>query len=277
MQVRSRCDAGAMSRSERSPDPLRTRREPPPYRRVALERVERLTPHLVRVTLAGQELEGLRVDEPAASVRLLLPQPGADELVMPTWNGNEFLLAEGERPTIRTFTPGRVDAEALELDLDVVLHAGGAASAWAQRGQLGAPAAVSGPGRGYVADEGATAFLLAGDESAMPAIAQLLEALPEAAPVQVHVEVAHPDARLALPHHPRATVSWWDLPPGSPAGGALLHAVRAADVAPGTHVWGAGEAAAVQRLRRHLFEERGLTRAQATVRGYWSAGRRVGA
>ena len=35
----------------------------------------------------------------------------------------------------------------------------------------------------------------------------------------------------------------------------------------------AGEAAAVQRIRRHLFEDRGLTRAQATVRGYWKRGR----
>ena len=38
-------------------------------------------------------------------------------------------------------------------------------------------------------------------------------------------------------------------------------------------VWVAGEAAGVQRIRRHLFEERGLTRAQATVRGYWKHGR----
>jgi NADPH-dependent ferric siderophore reductase len=28
-----------------------------------------------------------------------------------------------------------------------------------------------------------------------------------------------------------------------------------------------------QRIRRHLFEERGLPRPQATVRGYWKHGR----
>jgi NADPH-dependent ferric siderophore reductase len=233
-----------------------------------------VSPHLARVTLGGPELEGLVVDEPAASVRLLLPEAGAGELVMPTWNGNEFLLPDGARPTIRTFTPGRVDPDALELDLDVVLHDAGAASDWARTAPHGAPAAVSGPGRGYVVDPAAPAFLLAGDESALPAIRQLLEALPAGVPVQVLVEVARPDARLDLPDHPRATVTWCDLPEGAAHGEALVEAVRKAEVPPGTKVWGAGEAAAMQRIRRHLFDDRGLTRSAATVRGYWKHGRR---
>jgi NADPH-dependent ferric siderophore reductase len=228
------------------------------------------------VTLGGPELEGFRADEPAASVRLLLPTPGADELVMPAWNGNEFLLADGRRPTIRTFTPRRVDPEALELDLDVVIHPGGAASAWAEEAVDGAPAAVSGPGRGYEVDEGASAFLLLGDESAMPAITQLLEVLPGTTPVQVHVEVASPDARIDLPHHPAATVTWSDLPAGSTSGDTLVAAVRGADIPPDSQVWAAGEAAAVQRIRRHLFEDRGLDRSRATVRGYWKHGRSEG-
>jgi NADPH-dependent ferric siderophore reductase len=40
-------------------------------------------------------------------------------------------------------------------------------------------------------------------------------------------------------------------------------------------VWAAGEAAAVQRIRSHLFVDRGLPRAHATVRGYWKHGRRA--
>lgn len=267
-----------MSSTEDTPAALRTRREPPRFRRALLQRVERLSPHMARVTLAGPELEGLRVDDPAASVRLLIPTPGTDDLVMPTWNGNEFLLGDGGRPTIRTLTPGRIDERAHELDLDVVLHSGGAMSAWvlAAAGP-GADAAVSGPGRGYAVEHAAPAFLLAGDETALPAIGQLLEAIPATAPVQVHIEVAHPDARLDLPHHPRATVAWCDLPPGAPPGEALVAAVRGADIAPGTHVWGAGEAAAMQQIRRHLFEERMVTRDQANVRGYWKRPRRAGA
>jgi NADPH-dependent ferric siderophore reductase len=228
---------------------------------------------MVRVTFASPDLEGLTVENPAASVRLLLPSPGAQEVVMPKWNGNEFLLPDGRRPTIRTFTPCRVDPQALELDLNIVIHGPGVASQWAQAAEPGNPAAISGPGRGYTIDHDAPAFLVAGDETAIPAISQLLAALPAETPVQVHIEVAHPDGRLALPDRPQTTVEWRDLPRGASPGDALVDAVRGADLAPGTKVWVAGEAAAVQRIRRHLFEDRGLPRTLVSVRGYWKRGR----
>ena len=102
---------------------------------------------------------------------------------------------------------------------------------------------------------------------------QVLDAVPDETPVQVRVEVAHPDGRFALPAHPGATVEWCDLAPGSPPGDALGAAVRGVALPDGTRVWAAGEAAAVQRIRRHLFDDRGLPRAQTSVRGYWKHGR----
>ncbi len=253
---------------------VRLRREPPAFRPVTVEWVTPVTPRLVRVTVAGPKLDGLVIDQPAASVRLLLPSGG--ELVMPGWNGNEFLLADGRRPVIRTLTPLRFDPAGLRLDVEIVLHQAGAASAWARAAQPGNEAALSGPGRGYPIDADAPGFLLAGDESAIPAIGQLLEVLPGDKPVRVVVEVADPDARLDLPAHPGATVEWYDLPAGAPPGDALVAAVTAATGAglpAGTRIWAAGEAAAVQRIRRHLFEECGLPRSQAWVRGYWKHGR----
>ena len=223
---------------------------------------------MVRVTLGGAELAGMPRPEPAASVRLLLPTPGAD-VVVPAWNGNEFLLDDGTRPTIRTFTPRRLNLEALELDLDMVIHEGGIAAAWAEAAQPGKPAAISGPGRGYAIDAAASEFLLAGDQAAIPAIAQLLEHLPSAMPVRVHIELAHPDARMELPTHPRASTAWHELAPGEPPGRTLLAAVEAAQIGSDSMVWCAGEAAAMHRIRTHLFKERELPRSQATVRGYW--------
>lgn len=253
----------------------RARRQPPPFRLVTVERVEHLSPRLVRVTLAGPALDGLTVEEPAASVRLLLPSPGSDHLVVPDWNGNEFLLPDGSRPVIRTFTPRRVDPVHHQLELEIVNHGPGMASEWAVSASAGTrqQAAVSGPGRGYTIDPDAPAFVLAGDETAIPAISQLLEFIPARVAVLVHIEVAHPEARVALAEHRRATVQWWDLPPGAPVGDALLSAIEGSELVPGVRVWVAGEAAAVQRIRRHLFESRGLSRAQATVRGYWKHGR----
>ncbi|MGZ4689942.1 MAG: siderophore-interacting protein [Acidimicrobiia bacterium] len=254
--------------------PARIRREPPRFRRLETRRVEAMGPWMTRVTLTGAELEGLVVDHPAASVRMLLPSPGTRELVMPTWNGNEFLLPDGQRPIIRTFTPYRVDADALELELWVVLHDGGAASGWVAGAEVGEPVAISGPGRGYDIDRDAPSFLLAGDETAIPAIVQLLDALPQETPTHVMAEVAHPDARLALPEHPHATVAWLDLPPGARPGDALVGAVQRADIDPGGRVWAAGEAAAMQQIRRNLLDDRAIPRTQTTVRGYWKHGRR---
>ena len=253
--------------------PVRSRREPPAFRRVAVTGVTTVTPRLVRVTVAGPELKGLVVEQPAASVRLLLPPADSRELVMPTWNGNEFLLPDGSRPAIRTLTPLRLDTEGHRLDLEIVVHEGGAASAWALAAEEGDEVAISGPGRGYPVDPEASGFLLGGDESAIPALGQLLEALPADKPVQVLVEVANPAARLDLPSHPKAVVDWLDLPDGAVPGDALVSAVTTAEFGEGTRVWAAGEAAAVQRIRRHVFEDRGLPRSATWIRGYWKHGR----
>jgi NADPH-dependent ferric siderophore reductase len=229
-----------------------------------------------QVTLAGEDLADLTVEQPAASVRVLLPEPAAD-LVLPAWTGNEFRLPNGRRPTIRTLTPRRVDSEKRELDVEIVMHGSGAAARWAQVAEPGDPAAVSGPARGYTIDPDAAGFLLAGDETALPAISQLLEVLPAGKPVHAVVEIAVAEARLALPDRPACTVEWLDQATGEPPGAALVAAVRAAEVGPDTAVWVAGEAAAVQRIRRYLFEDRGLPRTHATVRGYWKHGRDAGA
>jgi NADPH-dependent ferric siderophore reductase len=255
----------------------RVRREPPAFRTVAVVGTEVLTPRLVRVTVGGDRLDGMTPDLPAASVRLLLPPAGERELVMPTWNGNEFLLPDGSRPPIRTLTPLRVDDAAHRLDVEVVVHEGGALSAWATAAQPGDPVAVSGPGRGYAVDADATDFVLAGDETAVPAIGQLLDHLPATAQVRVLVEVADPTARLRLSDRSGVDVTWRDLPDGSPPGAALVDAVgdavRGGGISEGTRVWAAGEAAAVQRIRKLLFQEHGLPRSRATIRGYWKHGR----
>lgn len=228
---------------------------------------------MMRVTLAGPELTGLVVDRPGASVRLLLPSPGTAELVIPRWHGNEFLLPDHTRAVLRTFTPRRVDAHQLELDLDIVLHGHGVASEWAATTRPGDAAAISGPGRGYDIDSAAARFVLAGDESAIPAITQVIDALPLRATAAVLLEVAHPDARITFADHPGLTITWHDLPVASPPGDALVRAFRAVAIDDETRIWVAGEAAAVQRIRRYCFDELGISRRHCTIRGYWKHGR----
>lgn len=251
----------------------RRRREPPPFRRVRVARIEARTPRLRRITLTGDELDGFEVGSPAASIRLLPPTQGG-ELVLPTWNGNEFLFDDGSRPPIRTLTPLRFAPDTRALDVEVVLHGEGPLSSWAASAAPGDAAAVSGTGRGYEVDPNGRAFVLAGDESALPAITTVIPALPDAATVTVLVEIDHADARVALPGHPALHERWVERSSGRAPGDALVEAVTALDVDRDTYVWAAGEAAAMQRIRRHLFETVGLPRHRAVVRGYWKRGRR---
>lgn len=261
-----------MSGSAASDRPLRVRREPPPFRVASVVGTERPTPHVVRVVFDGPDLHKLVVDEPAASVRLLLPSSGTSDLEVPTWNGNEFLLASGERPIIRTFTPIRLPGATSELALDIVLHGSGAASDWATSATVGTPVAISGPGRGYAADGDASSFLLVGDESAVPAISQLLAALPAGQRVSAGIEVTSPDAVRDLPERPMVQVQWRVLSEGAPPGTEQFEYVRTRTLEPGVRIWAAGEAAAMQRIRRHLFDDRGVDRSSTMVRGYWKLG-----
>jgi NADPH-dependent ferric siderophore reductase len=252
----------------------RVRREPPAFRRLAVAGSEGRTPHLVRVTLTGPELDGFEPPLPGGSVRLLLPDGPHGELVIPVWNGNAFFHADGRRPLVRTLTPLRHDPVARELDVEVVRHGDGALSDWVSRVAPGDLVAISGPGRGYAIDPDATSFLFGGDESALPALGQLVAALPPDARAVVMIEIARPDARLDLPAPPGAEVRWLVRSPGSGPGDVLVAAVLEEDVSDEARVWLAGEAASMQRLRRHLFGALGLSRTRATVRGYWKHGRR---
>jgi NADPH-dependent ferric siderophore reductase len=255
----------------------RVRRPPPPLEPVTVVAVEGRTPRLVRVVLSGPGLTAWPEIQPGASLRLLLPRPGSAELELPAWTGNEYLYGDGARPPIRTLTPLPVDATPSRsesaLAVEIVRHGIGPLSEWAGTVQPGDAVAVSGPGRGYVPDRTAPSFLVAGDESALPAITTLLPALPAGARLAVLIEVADPVARLPWSGRAAAVTTWLDLPAGAPPGDRLVEAVHTADLDAGVRVWAAGEAAAMQRIRRHLFDGRGLSRSQCVVRGYWKHGR----
>ena len=255
---------------------LPVRREPPPFRTVQVARIDQRSPYLTSVTLTGPTLEGFDAGLPAASLRLLLG-PDPTHVVLPTWDRNEFLLADGNRPTIRTLTPLRFDPGRSELVIEVVLHGEGPLSQWASTVEAGDLVAVSGTGRGYEFDTAARSFLFAGDESAIPGIQTLLKAAPLAAEVQVFIEARDLNARVELPDHPRATINWLELGTGSRSGDALLTAIEESQVDPRVRVWVAGEAAAMQRARTLFFDELELPRSQTVIRGYWKHDRQASA
>jgi len=240
-------------------------------RLLQVRRSTRITPRMVRVTLAGDELAGFGGDGPDRRIKMFFPVEGQDRPAVPRATSGGPLWPTGEpRPTIRTYTVRRFDAAAGELDVDFVLHEGhGPAAAWARDARPGAWVGVSEPGGRYVADPAAAFHLVIGDESALPAVATVLDALPADVPAFAYLEVADPAEEQPLPGE--ATTHWVhrvDRSPGEP----LTEAVRAAVLPDGRgQAWLSGESACVRDLRRHLLDDRGFDRRAVYATGYWRA------
>lgn len=128
------------------------------------------------------------------------------------------------------------------------------------------------PRRRLRPDPAAGWHLLAGDESALPAIAAAVERMPEGAVVHAFVEVSGPDEEQKIAAPDGVGVHW--LHRGDrPAGEALIDAVKALDFPSGeVSAFVHGEAGCVKELRRHLRLDRGIPREQLSISGYWRLG-----
>lgn len=235
-------------------------------------RTERLTPHMQRVVLGGEGLAEFTVgDSTDHYVKLLF---GAEGVTYPEPFDMQRIREEFPRdqwPVTRTYTVRSWDPQTRELAVDFVIHGDeGLAGPWAQRVEPGTTVRFLGPGGGYAPDAEADWHLLAGDESALPAIAAALEALPEGAKAFAFVEVA--DAEEEQKISSVAQIEW--LHRGQrPVGEALVEAVRSLDFPAGdVHAFVHGEAGFVKELRRHLRMEREVPRERLSISGYWRLG-----
>ncbi|MGW7087923.1 siderophore-interacting protein [Streptomyces sp. NPDC054871] len=235
-------------------------------------RTERLTPHMQRVVLGGEGLaEFTAGDSTDLYVKLLF---GAEGVTYPEPFDIQRIREEFPRdqwPVTRTYTVRSWDPQARELAVDFVIHGDeGLAGPWAKRVQPGATVRFLGPGGGYAPDAEADWHLLAGDESALPAIAAALEALPEGAKAYAFVEVADADEEQKISS--AAEITW--LHRGQrPVGQALVEAVRSLDFPAGdVQAFVHGEAGFVKELRRYLRMEREVPRERLSISGYWRLG-----
>nr|WP_255480930.1 siderophore-interacting protein [Quadrisphaera sp. RL12-1S] len=113
--------------------------------------------------------------------------------------------------------------------------------------------------------------LMLGDESALPAIAASLEALPDDATAVVRLVCDGPDHELPLVAPARADVRWLHRTGDDERDTALLlDAARALDWPGGrVHAFVHGEAEEVKAVRRHLLVDRGLARSDMSCSPYW--------
>lgn len=289
---------------------------------VRVARVRRIGHSFARVTFAGPDLDRFADNGLDQRIKLVLPLPGLGVDPMPRgpgWPARWRALPEPLRNPLRTYTVRGVRPAQREVDLDMVLHgATGPASRFALHARSGDEAALVGPDASYDGRHGGVEFqvpttcdrplLFAADETALPALANILTSLPRACTGRTVIEVPHADDRLVLGAPDGVAVDWL-VRGGRPHGALLVEAFLGApstgagdaagaagdvsaavdedeeallwdvatDVAAGSgggcYAWLAGEATAIRTIRRHLVADLGHDRRAVSFMGYWRAGR----
>lgn len=277
--------------------------------------VTALSPTFTRFTFTGPELRDFADCGYDLRLKLILPVSGVDFADLdqgPTWYASWRATPDERRNPLRTYTARYVRPEAGEVDVDVALHGdAGPASRWARAAQPGDVLMLMGPNGAHPGPHGGVEFtppapgvpvLLAGDETAVPAIAAILERLPADTVGAALLEVPYAADALALTAPAGMEVRWLARA-GAAHGSLLVPAVQQAAArlvpVPGTaaavedvdvdhdilwevpettasgtlYAWLAGEAAVIRTLRRHLVGERGVDRRSVAFMGYWRQGR----
>jgi NADPH-dependent ferric siderophore reductase len=231
------------------------------------------TPSVRRVTLSGA---AAAVAAAGPTVSLLVPRVGDQA---PRWpdvarDGRIVWPSGAHGVSLRSYTARRQEPSAGTLEIDFVLHGDGPAASWAAAAAPGAPLGVA--GGGPLGDRPAGHLVLAGDETALPAISRILAAAPSTTRGTALLEVADAAEEQPLTAPPGIIVCWLHREVTAPGESSLLvEAVGAMDRPEGDDlfVWVAAESGAVRTIRADLRGRWGLGRAQHHAIGYWRRGR----
>ncbi len=302
---------------------VRTRPAYRPYAATVAD-VQRLSPHFVRVVFTSADFDVFGTAGLDQRVKLILPgtdgrvsdigQHDPDAIDAGEWYATWRAIPHEVRSPLRTYTVRRIDPGARLLSVDfVVHHDAGPGGAWAAQAAVGQEIVVVGPDQrsdGYRLGLDwhpgtARRVVLAGDETAAPAISGILESLDDSYEVDAFIEVPSAADALDLDIPEGFRVTW--LARGEREHGAALSeavtawSAGAGDVlvraaAPRTqelteidvdrdllwdspedaegefYAWIAGEAAMVKGLRRHLVQGCGVDRKRVAFMGYWRLG-----
>ena len=244
-------------------------------RLLQVQKVSRLTPKMVRIVVGGEALAGFVSAAHDDHVKLFFPQPGQDKPVLPTPSPNGPVYPEGAlRPAARDYTPRRYDAAANSLTIDFVLHGEGPATTWAAQARPGQFLGVGGPRGSFVVPDDFDWYLLAGDETAVPAIGRRLQELPAGARVIAVIEVADAAEELTFDTRTHLQLHWLHRKGAAVGSHAQLQkALSELSLPPGEgYAWVAAEASAAKALRRYLVDQRGLPKDRVKAAAYWKQG-----
>lgn len=236
-------------------------------------RTEKLSPHMLRITLTGEALDGFTTAAHDDHMKLFFPAVGSDQPALPQLPGAGQNANNSNANVIgRHYTPRRFDAASKELDIDFFLHDDGPASNWAAQAKPGQTVGVGGPRGSRVVPADFDWYLLMGDETALPAIARRLEELPPDAQAIVLIEVADLSDKITLTQGAQTQIHWLQSDVTGQTS-QLLTTLKTLNLPVGEgYAWIATELGNVQALRQYLLQETRLEKAHIHAASYWKRG-----
>jgi NADPH-dependent ferric siderophore reductase len=254
--------------SAASPRSIQRVRHPLAARRLDVLNVLRISPHFVRVTLGGAQLDGFVSASFDDHFKLMLPADPQGSLILPSFgpNGPQW-SADAVRPVMRDFTPRFHDPAKRELDVEFALHGEGPASDWAAQAAKGQSVGVGGPRGSFVIPADYDWHLLIGDETALPAISRRLEELPRGAVVTAVLLTDDAADRRVFHTNANLTEQWVS------DANELIHAVGKLQLPRGEGFgWAAGEAKTIAAVRQVLTGTHGMQKDHLRMAAYWKRG-----
>jgi NADPH-dependent ferric siderophore reductase len=234
--------------------------------------VEDITPRMRRIKLKG-EMEGFVSAGHADHIKAFFFPAGVAPRLAPIGpRGAEF--APGEQPQMRDYTPRYWDVAGGTIVLDFVLHGDGPASSWAAGAKVGDTLVIGGPRGSMVVPAAFDWYLLAGDETALPAIGRRIEELPAGARIVAVIEVEDEAEEQSFHCAGDLTLRYVHRNGRQPGTTTLiLDALRAMQLPSGTaYAYVAGESSMSKSVREHLVGERGFDPEYVKAAGYWLLG-----
>ncbi|MDE1991138.1 MAG: siderophore-interacting protein [Rhizobiaceae bacterium] len=243
----------------------------PNFREVTVVRAHNITPHMRRVTVATED--AAHFSHGGLHVRLLIPPKGRTPVWPQTAADGRIQWPKGDDElVIRAYTIRNIDLGRGEMDIDFVVHDGDEVpgASWALNAQPGDRAGLMGPGGGDV--PAAKNMVLAGDETALPAIARIAAAMPADATLRIFLEVDGKDEEQPLPSRAAQEITWLHRN-GQPAGSTGILEKTLRDVVTkgdrSAYVWAACEQSEARAIRNFMKTESGYDRDHFSIAAYW--------
>ncbi|WP_305983676.1 siderophore-interacting protein [Roseibium sp. MMSF_3544] len=239
---------------------------------LTVQSVRSLSPHMIRVTFAGPELEGFPLNHEGANCKLVLPRDGESRD-----DFDAYFAPDGPEEKVhpvRTYTVRAFREEGRELDIDFVAHGDeGPATRWAQTAKPGSFLGFFGPSQPKMTEFYADWYLVAADLSAMPVAEATLEAMPDSAKGIAIFEVPSEDDIREITTPEGIEIKWLIHPDAHAPSSAQVDFIKALDWRPGVvQTCIAGESSVIRTLRDYLHNDRKLPKKDTYISGYWKIG-----